>query len=188
MAHLILVKHSLVTVDPDVPRESWPLSEEGRRRCVPLAEALAAFAPTVLVSSLEGKAQQNAELIAPRLGLPVTVVEGLHENDRRGLPVVSTSLFRKRMAMFFKDWHERVMGMESAEEALLRFDTAVRGVVDAHPGETIVIIAHGAVIALFVAAHNQCDPFPYWQTLDLPSMAILTLPDFQLQETVARVE
>ena len=50
---LILVRHSLPAVDPEVPSATWPLSAEGRERCVTLAERLAEYDLNVIVTSSE---------------------------------------------------------------------------------------------------------------------------------------
>ena len=36
---LILVKHSLPVIDPEKPAHQWKLSPEGKKRCIPLAQA-----------------------------------------------------------------------------------------------------------------------------------------------------
>lgn len=188
MSHsLILVKHAPVTIDPTVQRELWHLSKEGIRCCLPLAKTLAGYAPTVLIASSVGNAQETARHVASVLLLPVTVAENIHENDRRGLPVVSASLFRKRMAMFFNEAEERIMGMESAHEAQQRFCQAIDRLVAEHENETIVVIAHGTVISLFAAAYNALEPFPFWQQLEQPSLAVFDLPGYQLRETITKV-
>lgn len=185
---LILIKHSLVTVNSAIPRDIWHLSEDGRRRCAPLADALAPYHPAMLIASVEPKALETAQLVGERLGIPVSVADELHENDRRGLPVVPIAMFRRRVIMFFEQPDERIMGMESANEARARFETAITQLLAAHPEETIAVVAHGVVITLFVTAHNPAvEPFKFWQQLEQPSMAVLSRPDFRLQDTIAHI-
>ncbi len=64
MRKLILVKHSAVVVQPDVPAAQWRLSDVGRARCVSLARMLAEYAPTVIVASDEPKAVETADTVA----------------------------------------------------------------------------------------------------------------------------
>ena len=42
-------------------------------------------------------------------------------------------------------------------------------------------------MALFVARIAALDPVPFWKSLGLPSLAVLSLPDYQLLEVVEDV-
>src|SRR5436190_12024140 len=86
MRKMILIKHAAPEVVPDVPSERWRLSEAGRQRCAPLAEAIRPHAPGLIVSSLEPKAAETGELVAARLGVAFETAEGLHEHDRSNVP------------------------------------------------------------------------------------------------------
>ena len=50
-ARLILVKHSLPEIVDGVRAREWRLGDEGRRRCDALAEALASYAPSGVITS-----------------------------------------------------------------------------------------------------------------------------------------
>src|SRR5690242_11629427 len=79
---LLLIRHSAPEVAPGVPARAWRLSAEGRRRCGPLAERMAAYAPRAIVSSAEPKAEETARLVGALLGVPVETMAGLHEHER----------------------------------------------------------------------------------------------------------
>lgn len=79
---LVLVKHSLLRVDPNVIVAQWRLSAIGWARCVPLAKQLGPFHIETLVTSPEPKAVDTADLVGERLGLSTEVVDGLQEDDR----------------------------------------------------------------------------------------------------------
>jgi len=74
---------------------------------------------------------------------------------------------------FLKNPDERVYGMESANEALHRFERAVNAAMAQYPVETLAIVAHGTVISLMVAHLTRIDPLPLWRTLTLPSYVIV---------------
>ncbi len=74
MKYLILVKHSLPSIVEDKPAREWNLSNEGRMRSQTLAEKLAPYQPEVIISSIEPKAVQTAEVVAHLLGLQMHVV------------------------------------------------------------------------------------------------------------------
>ena len=82
MKPLILVKHSVPEVVKAIPAREWNLSEVGRMRAQKLAGVLISFQPEVIVSSVESKAMQTAEIVAQQLGLSFQVIQGLHEHDR----------------------------------------------------------------------------------------------------------
>jgi len=187
MRKLILVKHSLPEIVPGVPWYEWHISAEGRRRCVPLADKLADYQPVAIASSTERKARETAEFVADRLRIPIEVTEGLQENDRTGLVFTSQEQYETQIAGFFHRSDELVIGRETASEALDRFSRAVEDFVSRHPEGDLVVVAHGTVITLFVAAHSGSEPFPFWQQLGLPSLVVLSLPDHALLETVAGI-
>jgi broad specificity phosphatase PhoE len=63
---------------------------------------------------------------------------------------------------------------------LRQITTAVELVMGRHPKETVVIVAHGTVIALFAARHTDIDPFPLWRRLGLPSFVAFERPEYRL--------
>ena len=159
---LILVKHSLPEVAPGVTASRWRLSEEGRRRCEALAGKLAVYDPGGIVSSVEPKAVETAQVVAERLGRP----------------------FEAAVAEFFERPGERVFGNETADEAHGRFAGVVRGVLAKYPDGPVVAVTHGTVMALFVARANGLDAFPLWKRLGLPSLIALSGPEMQVVDIV----
>jgi broad specificity phosphatase PhoE len=184
---LVLVKHSLPTREPGVPAAQWPLSAEGQRRCSPLAAQLAAYTPATLVSSTEPKAQETTALVAARLGVPWTTAPDLHEHDRTGVGWLPAGELDHRVAAFFAHPAELVFGQETAAGALARFQAAVAAVLHDTPEGNVIIVAHGTVITLFVAACAGVEPFSFWHQLGLPSFVVLSLPDLALLRTVPEV-
>jgi broad specificity phosphatase PhoE len=173
MPKLILIKHAKPTVVPDEPPERWPLSDEGRLKCAALADQVRAFAPSVVVASDELKASETGRLVAEALGVAHEVTPGLHEHDRSNVPQMQTREFISYMALLFKRPNERVLGLESADEALDRFQEALEGVVAEHSGKDVAVVTHGTVIALYVAELTGDDPFTLWRRMGLPSFVVL---------------
>ncbi len=188
MPHLILVKHSLPAIVPELPAHRWHLSEEGRRRCAVLADHLAVYQPAVIVSSHEPKAVETAHAVAQRLRLSVQSVAGLQEHDRNNVPWLSAEHFEAAMEEFFRQPDRLVMGNETADQAHGRFAAAVMGLVSQHPAHNLVIVAHGTVITLFVARVLGWEPFPLWKRLGLPSCVVLSHPSMAVQAVMANVE
>jgi broad specificity phosphatase PhoE len=173
MPKLILVKHARPTVTPDQPPERWPLSDEGRAKCAALAERVRPHGPAVVVSSDEVKASETGELVAAALGVPFEVEPGVREHDRSNVPQMRTPEFISYMALLFKKPGERVLGLESAGEALARFSDAIRAVQARHVGKDVAVVTHGTVLALYVADRTDEDPFTLWRRMGLPSFVVM---------------
>lgn len=184
MPLLVLVKHSMPAVTAAVAARDWPLSTEGKRRCDWLANALQPFQPAALYSSTEPKARETAELVGTSLGVAVRCVDGLQENDRTNFPYLRRAAdFEQRIRAFIDSPDERLIGKETANEALARFGAAVAGIIAEHPGETVCIVAHGTVISLFAAHFNRVPAFEIWMSLNpLPSYITLSLPGYEILE------
>ena len=188
MQKLILIKHAAPEVVPNVSSEQWHLSERGRASCAALAEALRPHRPDAIVSSEEPKAQETAELVAGHLGVPWATAPGLHEHDRRGVPHMRSGEFISHVELMFRRHDERVLGHESADEALRRFRDALRDVLARHPEETVAVVSHGTVIALYVAEHaDEHTAFELWRKLGLPSFVVLSRPELRVEQIVERI-
>jgi broad specificity phosphatase PhoE len=185
---LILIRHSQSQPEPGRPASQWPLTAEGRRRCIVLADRLAVYAPDVIVTSRERKAGETGALVAARLGQPVAVADGLHEHQREHVGWLSNQEFEQAVVAFFTRPDELVFGEETADQAGARFNAAVRDVIASYPGQNVAIVAHGTVITLFVAQHAGMAPLPFWKRLGMPAIVVLSLPDLRLLEVVERIE
>ena len=114
---LILIRHSQSQPQPDHPASQWPLTEEGARRCLALAERLAAYAPAVIVTSRERKAAETGVLGAAQLGIPAIMADGLHEHLREHVGWLPNPAFEQAVAAFFAHPNELVFGEETAAQA-----------------------------------------------------------------------
>jgi broad specificity phosphatase PhoE len=181
MRSLVLIRHSRVSFDAALPWYEWPLSQEGRSRVGGLIPAVRQLAPRSIVSSTERKAVETACLIAAELDLCVAHDGRLCENDRTDLPVLSREDMQALLARFFSHPSEIAMGRESADDALRRFGEGIEAAINACTQGNVAVVAHGTVISLFVAAHNDVDAMAFWRELGMPGLVVLSIPDFQLQ-------
>jgi broad specificity phosphatase PhoE len=182
---LILVKHSLPEISPERPRREWPLSDEGRIRAVRLAGRLRAYNVDRIVASPEPKAAETAGIVADTLGsIAVETLDALHEQDDRDAPFQDEASFRATVRRFFEHPSEAVFGPETADEAHKRFSAEVEALLPPIDGASIVAVAHGRVISLFVSRRNSLDPYASWERLGLPSFLVLELPTYRLVEVV----
>ena len=158
MPTLLLIKHAAPLVDPATPSASWRLSEKGIASCDALADRLAPFKPSRVVSSFEPKASETAERVAARLAIPCATAEGLHEHDRSNVPHLRTAEFISLVELFFRRPTQLVLGTETAADALDRFAEVVEPLCAGH--ETLAVVAHGTVISLLLEDRCGLDPFP----------------------------
>jgi broad specificity phosphatase PhoE len=188
MSRLVLVKHSLPTVIDSVPAASWRLSPAGAARCVALAERLRVFDARAIASSIEPKAVETATLVGQELDLPVDIVEGLQEHDRHETKLLGDAEYAAAIASLFASPRELVFGRETGAAALVRFDGAVMGRLAALPAaDDVIVVSHGTVISLFVAAHAGTDGLALWKALGLPSFVVLDRATFRIERIEAAI-
>lgn len=182
MQTLILVKHSLPEIDPSVPAKEWRLSCEGRRRAQKMGERLDRYNLDRVVSSIEPKAIETAEIVAGALNVPVKVVDGLHEQERVNVGFLEKERFEQSIRRFYEQPDDPVFGEETADSAHGRFSKAVQRITDRYPKENIVIVTHGTVLSVFVSRNSDLEPFALWKKLGLPSWIVLSRPGFDVVE------
>ena len=173
--YLILVKHSVPQLEPEHPAHTWKLSEEGRLRAHRLAEQLEDYKPEVMVSSDEPKAKETAEILGVHLRLQVQTLPTLREHDRSHVPFLSHDVFQSSVREFFQKPEELVFGGETADQAHARFYQAVHSILNEHRDKSVVIVAHGTVISLFVSRITGSSALELWTRLGLPSFVAMDL-------------
>jgi broad specificity phosphatase PhoE len=170
---MILVRHSLPELDPEVASVRWHLSEEGRARSRVLAEQLRRLAPDAIYASLEPKALETAEILGHAMDLGVTGIEDLREHDRTGVPFLTRpGEFEESVHRLFAAPDECVFGSESASAALARFYSGV-GQVLSHCDRRPLVVTHGTVMSLYVAAVSGVDAAAFWRELSMPCWVVL---------------
>ncbi|MCH7801869.1 MAG: histidine phosphatase family protein [Chloroflexi bacterium] len=173
---------------PHVPASEWQLNAEGRRRCGPLAHRLKAHQPASLYTSTESKARDTAALLGQSLNVTPKALSGLEEHHRDNEPFVdSPDQFHESISRFFENPDRLVYGEETANQALERFDAAVRRAVEEAQNPNVIVVCHGTVISLFLARHTGIDPMDIWPRLSLPSFAILKIPEYDLLDIVTDI-
>jgi broad specificity phosphatase PhoE len=182
---LLLVKHARPVLDPARPAREWTLGPEGEVQAAAVAKRLAGYLPFDLVSSPEPKASRTAAIVAGMLGAEPRIVAGLHEFDRPVLPIMPAEEHLRLNARLFREPNRPVLGTESARVALARFTAALVPEIQARRSPNLVVVSHGTVISLFVAAHNAIDAFGFWRTLDCGGVAVLDLPSLRLAPSLA---
>jgi broad specificity phosphatase PhoE len=188
MRKLILVRHSLPDIDPGQPAAEWRLSEEGRRRSRVLAGWLAGYDLAAIVASWEPKATETGRIVARVLDLPFETAPDLHEHERPHEPFfASQEAFRAQVVSLLEQPDASIFGLETGAGARQRFTAALQAVLAAHSRGNLAIVAHGTVMALFLAQATGLDAVALWRRLGLPAFVVLSLPGYQVLEVVEEV-
>ncbi|HVM10147.1 MAG TPA: histidine phosphatase family protein [Acidimicrobiales bacterium] len=175
---LVLAKHAAPAVDPDLPAAQWPLSEAGRGGAERLAERLRPLAIDLVASSVERKAAETASAVARVLDVTFQTAHDLHEHERPYEP--DRSRFEQNMARFFED--------PSAHRPVeRRFTTALDALVRAHRSLRLVVVAHGTVLSLHLAARYGLDAASTWSSLGMPSYVVVELRTKTVVDVVREV-
>ena len=170
---LILVKHGMPRLEPGAPPSGWDLAQEGQEQARRLAARLVALSPAAIVSSLEPKAAQTADIIAAELGLAVGRDACIGEQMNDSGPFTDPSAFQAAVAQMFAEPGRLMMGEETADEAYNRFSAAIERQLVARPGGPLVAVSHGRVISLWVSRWYGIDPLPFWRALDLGTAVLV---------------
>lgn len=130
-----------------------PLTEEGHRQALELAERLAAEPIAAVYASSAIRAQQTGEPLAAKLGHRVEVLDGVHEvaageledrNDKEAL----TSYLEVCLSWTRGQLDPAVPGGETGHEFIGRYRGALDLLRERHAGELVVVVSHGAAIRL----------------------------------------
>lgn len=184
MSLLILARHANPEIVDGVPSNRWRLSATGRKNARKMAEALLQYTPCPIISSDERKAQETAEIIASASGGAVSTVTGLQEQERDVWPFMSREAFRRRVTEIFQQPARSLYRSEPAEVAKKRYVEAVQAVARRQKDGNLIIVSHGTVMSLFVAAFNMLSAEAFWKAMGLPAYVVLGLPDFHLISSV----
>jgi broad specificity phosphatase PhoE len=175
----VLVRHSVPDIRRDVPAAAWELSEVGAARASTFASRVDPGTATTVFASEEPKAIGTAHALADAWGLRVRAVPGLQEHQRPEAQMLSREQFEARVREMLARPADLVFGAETADAARRRFTMAVMRLV-AGSSEDLVVVSHGTVITLFVAAAAGVEPFAFWKSLQMPSAVVLSVPDLAI--------
>lgn len=179
---VLLIRHSAVQLDQSRPAHDWTISEEGRTKCELFSRKLNEFQLSTIISSREIKAVETAQTLATLSNLPIKTVSGLEEQKRTTAPFYNdVGDFKKAIENLFNNPDQLVFGEETANEALYRFQNALKDELAFQPNSNLAFVTHGTVMTLFICHHNlNLSPISLWNKLTLPCAAVLNRANFKL--------
>jgi probable phosphoglycerate mutase len=127
-----------------------PLNETGRAQARELADQVAGEGLAALYTSDMLRARQTAEIIAERLGAPVTVLQDLDEVRVGDLDARDDDASWDVHAQVLARWYAGELDAafpagETFRQALARFEAALREIARHHPVEAVAAVTHGAI-------------------------------------------
>ena len=153
------------------------LNDTGRWQARRVGEALAGEKISAVYSSDLGRAHQTAQSIAEVTGVAVVPEEGLRERSFGIFEGKTFDEIHETWPDHAHNWRKRIPEWEPPEggESLIqlreRVTRTLQGLAARHPGELIVVVAHGGVLdAIYRVATGQEVNSP--RTWDLGNAAI----------------
>jgi len=147
--HLILIRHgqSLFNRDGTDMGENSGLTELGWRQSQLVADWLArTYRADVLISSPLTRAQQTAEVIGQRLGLPVQVVPGLEEADQPYWGEFPVAPENAPLAFWDQVQSPTAVNRPLYHAFRARVRDALAQILAHHAGKTLIVVSHGGTI------------------------------------------
>jgi 2,3-bisphosphoglycerate-dependent phosphoglycerate mutase len=153
------------------------LNDTGRWQARRVGEALAGETITAVYSSDLGRAHETAQAVAEVAGIPVVADEGLRERSFGIFEGKTFDEIHETWPDHAHNWRKRIPewqppeGGESLLELRERVTRTMHELAARHPGEQIVVVAHGGVLdTLYRVATGQEVNSP--RTWELPNGAI----------------
>lgn len=161
---LILVRHGEQDFPPAGTRDfsryvDPPLSARGRRQADAVGTALSGRPVAAVYSSGLERARDTGAAIAAHHGVGVTVIDDLREveifrdvTDGKSPADVfgAEAMVAARDAFVATGRWEAYPGSETGGQLRTRVVAAVESILDAHPGDVVVVACHGGVINAYV--------------------------------------
>jgi 2,3-bisphosphoglycerate-dependent phosphoglycerate mutase len=172
VTELLLVRHGETDWNRDQRFQGHadpPLNERGREQARTIAEELARERLDAVYASDLARARETAEIVAARLGVPVTVEPALREIDVGEWQGLTWAEIDERDPQARRRWDEQGHGWErgeSYEQLTERVVAALRRIAADHPGERVLVVGHGGTTRATrafadratVAEHRRASP------------------------------
>lgn len=153
-----------------------PLTELGQQQAAAIPAALADEQIDAIYASTLQRAQLTARPLADALGLPVQVIEGIHEiiggelegkSDKDSIRAYMGTIFA-----WWQDFAARIPGGEDGTEFYGRFTGAINRIAAEHTG-TVVVVSHGAAIRTWASWTSENVDAAFSRVHDLPNTAMV---------------
>lgn len=145
-----------------------PLTEMGVKQAEWLGKRLENIEIDHIYSSPSGRALQTAELINAHKGLDIKTKDHfkeIHLGDWEGLTQPEIEAFDAEGYQHF--WYKPELYVpksgESFEDVIVRSSIELERIAEAHPGETVLIVAHAVVLKSLYAYVEKKELKDFWE-------------------------
>ncbi len=172
MTKIILVRHGHVEgISPERfrGRVDLTLTGEGRRQAAVTAGRIhATWRPAAAFTSPLSRSRATAEAIATPLGLSPRPLDGLVDIDYGEWQGLTPDEVRARWPGLLEIWYRApdwaaIPGGETLQDVLVRALSVLRDVVDRHPSDTVVLVAHDSVNRIILLHALGLPLSRYWR-------------------------
>src|SRR6266436_9943169 len=172
MTKIILVRHGHVEgISPERfrGRDDLTLTGEGRRQAAVTAGRIhATWRPAAAFTSPLSRSRATAEAIATPLGLSPRPLDGLVDIDYGEWQGLTPDEVRARWPGLLEIWYRApdwaaIPGGETLQDVLVRALSVLRDVVDRHPSDTVVLVAHDSVNRIILLHALGLPLSRYWR-------------------------
>jgi broad specificity phosphatase PhoE len=172
MTKIILVRHGHVEgISPERfrGRVDLTLTAEGHRQAEVTAQRIhATWRPAAAFTSPLSRCRATAEAIATPLGLTPCPLDGLIDIDYGQWQGLTPDEVRARWPGLLETWYRApdwaaIPGGETLQDILARALSALRDVVDRHPSDTVVLVAHDSVNRVILLHALGLSLSRYWR-------------------------
>jgi probable phosphoglycerate mutase len=183
---LLLVRHGatqLTAEDRFSGAADVALSDEGRAQAQRLAARLSDDEITAAYSSPLQRTRETASIIAAPHGLDVATRDGLREISHGHWEGMRRAEVEAQFGSEYARWEEDPYtfapeGGECGLDVMARALPVIRQIVEAHAGETVLVVSHKATIRLVISSLLGFDARGYRDRLD-QATACLNVIDFK---------
>jgi broad specificity phosphatase PhoE len=182
VTELLLIRHGQAVHNLEGRWEGWgtaQLTEEGERQAQAVARRLASWSPPLacLYTSPLLRARQTADPIAHRVGTMPIALDGLREIDFGQVSGLTMNALRETMPEVYSRWQDRsdltfqFPGGEQRLGFFRRVGRVLEEIVAQHPGEPVVVVAHGGTLRAGLA-HLFPETMGDWWAYDLHTASL----------------
>jgi|GEM_PF-1926988 len=186
MTTIILIRHAPTQPDKNQHSTQWQLTDEAQTLCHALAKEIEGYKLRKIYTSTEPKAQATGQFVAEKVGnIPVEIAENLHETERESKQFYeSQDEFREAVKQAMLSPDELLFGDETFAGAGKRLAKQIKSLAKQNPDETIGIISHGRILAMYLTGLVGESPVEIWEKLQMPAYAVLSWDE----QTITKIQ
>lgn len=178
-ARVFVARHGEADYESELLSDAggW-LTRQGRVQARVLAESMEGERIARVWTSDMARAVQTGEIVAARLGVDVIVRKGLREfgvGDAAGTTGDPDPFAATFAAWLDGDLAARIPGAESGIEVVRRYAAVLDEIADSHRGESVLVVSHGGVMCMALAALARNLALSHSRDLPLPNGGVVAV-------------